>query len=108
MAAAELTIHPSHLESLCMAALESLAVQTPILVQGRTEPLKDHCRHGRCGLYFENYKEFTGSLDLLLRDGRLRKSLGCHGLEYVRRNYTWERVLDKYEAMFQALIPNRG
>ena len=108
MAAAAVTIHPSHLESLCMAALESLAVQTPILVQGRTEPLKDHCRHGCCGLYFENYEEFAGSLDLLLRDGRLRKSLGSNGLEYVRQNYTWERVLDKYEAMFQALIQGRG
>ena len=103
MAAAEVTIHPSHLESLCMAALESLAVKTPILVQGRTEPLKDHCLKGRCGLYFKNYEEFAGCLDLLLRDGWLRKSLGSNGLKYVRQHYTWQRVLDKYEAMFQAL-----
>jgi glycosyltransferase involved in cell wall biosynthesis len=103
MAAAEATVHPSHLESLCMAALESLAVKTPILVQGRTEPLKDHCLKGRCGLYYTNYEEFAGCLDLLLRDGRLRKSLGSNGLEYVRERYTWPRVLDKYETMFGAL-----
>jgi glycosyltransferase involved in cell wall biosynthesis len=103
MAAAEVTIHPSHLESLCMAALESLAVRTPILVQGRTEPLKDHCVKGRCGLYFINYEEFTGCLDLLLRDSRLRRALGSNGLDYVRQNYTWGRVMDKYEALFEAL-----
>jgi glycosyltransferase involved in cell wall biosynthesis len=108
MAAAEVTIHPSHLESLCMAALESLAVRTPILVQGRTEPLKDHCLKGRCGLYFMNYEEFAGCLDLLLRDGRLRRALGSNGLDYIRQYYTWERVMDKYEALFEALVrPSR-
>jgi len=70
--------------------------------------LKDHCRQGRCGLYYENYEEFRGCLELLLRDGRLRKSLGANGQEYVRQNYTWERVLDKYEVMFQALAPTRA
>ena len=103
MAAAEVTIHPSHLESLCMAALESLAVRTPILVQGATEPLRRHCLDGQCGLFYENYAEFSRCLDLLLRDGRLRRALGANGLDYVKKNYLWEKIVEKYARMFAAL-----
>jgi glycosyltransferase involved in cell wall biosynthesis len=103
MAGAEVTVHPSHLESLCMAALESLAVQTPILVQGLTEPLRRHCLDGQCGLYYENYPEFSRGLDLLLRDGRLRRVLGANGLEYVKNNYLWDKIIEKYARMFAAL-----
>ena len=103
MAAAEVTAHPSHLESLCMAALESLAVRTPLLVQGRTEPLRDHCLEGNCGLFYTDYEEFRACLDLLLRDGRLRMAMAANGLEYIRRNYAWGIVLDKYEALFRTI-----
>jgi glycosyltransferase involved in cell wall biosynthesis len=53
MSAALATVHPSYFESLCMAALESLALQTPIVVQERTEPLKQHCIQGRCWRFFQ-------------------------------------------------------
>jgi len=89
MALAEATIHPSHLESLCMAALESLAVKTPILVQGTTEPLRQHCLQGNAGLWYTNPAEFFMAVEWLLRDRRLREALGRSGLAYVQKNYTW-------------------
>jgi len=107
MAAAEVTVHPSHFESLCMAALESLAVRTPILVQGNTEPLKQHCLDGQCGLYFTNHEEFAHSLGLLLRDGRLRRALGANGLDYVQKNYTWRKIIDNYVKMFAVMTRSR-
>jgi glycosyltransferase involved in cell wall biosynthesis len=103
MAAAEVTVHPSHFESLCMAALESMAVRTPILVQGRTDPLKQHCLDGQSGLFFTDYGEFAHSLDLLLRDGRLGRALGANGLDYVLKNYTWTKIIEKYGNMFEAM-----
>jgi glycosyltransferase involved in cell wall biosynthesis len=97
------TIHPSYLESLCMAALESMAVQTPIFVQEKTDPLKQHCIAGKGGLYYADYFEFAAGLDLLLNDKRLRQVLGKNGITYVRENYSWQKVVGKYKKMIDNL-----
>ena len=108
MAAAAVTVHPSRLESLCMAAQESLAVRTPILVQEAADPLKEHCLRGQCGLYYANGREFAAALGFLLRDDRLRKVLGESGFAYVKKNYAWPEVMAKYDRLFEFLSQSRG
>ncbi len=106
MSVALATVHPSHFESLCMAALESLALQTPIIVQERTEPLKQHCIQGRCGLYYAGYRDFAAVVGLFLKDARLRKIMGKNGQGYVRENYSWPVIIQKYRKLFEFLTEN--
>lgn len=103
MAAALATIHPSHFESLCMAAIESLAVKTPILVQAAAEPLREHCLRGRCGLFYANAAEFAAALELLAGDEKLRRLLGANGYGYVVTNYDWPRIIAKYDRLLEFL-----
>jgi len=99
------TIHSSYLESLCMAAQESLVVRTPILVQGKTEPLKQHCLKGNCGLWYSGRKEFALALSLFRKDSRLRKIMGENGYQYIQQNYSWRKIIDKYRKLFGFLKP---
>jgi len=88
-----------------MAAQESLVVRTPILVQGKTEPLKQHCLKGNCGLWYSGSKEFALALSLFQRDNRLRKIMGENGYQYIQQNYSWEKIIDKYRKLFGFLKP---
>lgn len=99
MAGALATVHPSHYESLCMAVLESMSVRTPVLVQESSPPLKQHCLASGGGLYFTGGSEFAAGLGLLLEDARLRAVLGENGLAYVKKQYTWDCVMQKYDIL---------
>lgn len=103
MQAALATVHPSYFESLCMAALESMAVKTPIIVQEKTEPLRQHCIKGKCGLFYSNYQEFEAVLDLFSNNAKLTAAMGMNGLEYVKDNYSWPKITGKYMKLFDFL-----
>jgi glycosyltransferase involved in cell wall biosynthesis len=101
--AATVVVCPSPYESLSLLALEALSVGTPILVNGRSTVLVEHCVKSNGGLYYADRDEFVECLKLLLGDERLRQAMGRNGRDYVRRNFRWEVVLSKYERLFAKL-----
>jgi glycosyltransferase involved in cell wall biosynthesis len=101
--AATAVVCPSPYESLSLLALESLAVGTPILANARSAVLVEHCLRSNGGLYYADGDEFAECLTLLANDERLRAALGRNGRDYVKRNYRWDVVLDKYERVFAKL-----
>ncbi|MGE3509180.1 MAG: glycosyltransferase family 4 protein [Vicinamibacterales bacterium] len=98
--AATIVVCPSPYESLSLLALEAMAVGTPVLVNARSAVLVDHCVRSNAGLWYADRDEFVECLRLLVRDARLRETLGRNGRDYVERNYRWDVVLAKYERIF--------
>ena len=88
---------PSPYESLSLLALEAFAVGTPILANARSEVLVDHCLRSNAGLFYADRDEFVEALKLLLSDHELRETMGRNGREYIRKNYRWDVVLNKFE-----------
>jgi glycosyltransferase involved in cell wall biosynthesis/ubiquinone/menaquinone biosynthesis C-methylase UbiE len=93
---AKLLIMPSIAESLSLVTLESLGIGTPVLVNGNCNVLKGHCLRSNAGLYYTNYDEFKGGLELLFSNGKLREKMGENGRQYVEGDYSWQKVEEKY------------
>ncbi|MBM42305.1 MAG: hypothetical protein CL483_10325 [Acidobacteria bacterium] len=97
--AATVVVVPSPFESLSLLALEAFSVGTPVLANARSEVVMDHCQRSNGGLYYGSREEFHECLRMLVADDRLRAVMGRHGRQYVRANYRWDVIMDKYDRL---------
>lgn len=103
---AALVINPSEYESLSIMLLEAWQAGVPVLVNGRSDVLVDHCLTSNGGLYYTNYDEFALGLDLLRENPALRDALGANGKNYVAARYSWD-VIEKTYVDFLTQIVQR-
>jgi glycosyltransferase involved in cell wall biosynthesis len=94
-------VMPSRYESLSIVMLEAWKLGVPVLANARCRVLLGQCRRSGGGLTYDGHEEFAEALSLLLERPALGESLGRQGREYVEREYAWERVLGKLEAVFE-------
>jgi glycosyltransferase involved in cell wall biosynthesis len=95
-AAALALCQPSLLESFSIVMMEAWLGGAPALVHGGCAVTREHCLASNGGLYFGEYFEFVEAVELLLRDGPLRRRLADNGRAYVLANFTWDRVTANY------------
>ena len=100
---ATVLLAPSALESFGIVVLEAMAAGTPALVNAASDAAIEHCRNGDGGLYYGGYPEFKEALGLLLDDPELRATLATKGASYVRENYSWPRIIERYENFLAAI-----
>ena len=93
--AATIVVVPSPFESLSLLALEAMAVGTPVLCNGRSEVLVEHCLKSNAGLVLHRSRRVRRRRDAAAerrtpaaRDGTEREGireaelpLGCHPVE---------------------------
>jgi len=103
MAAAELLIMPSYLESLSMVALEAWAMGKPVLANAKCDVLQGQCLRSNAGLFYENYQEFAETLRAIDTTPSLQAALGRNGRVFFERNYAWPVIERKYVDMLQHL-----
>lgn len=100
---ATVMVNPSPLESLSLLLLEGLTNGVPMLVNGKSEVMKDHCRLSGAALWYDNGKEFRRKLHRLLTDERLQEEMRGKGPAYVREHYDWEQIIGKLRRLIESI-----
>ena len=103
MAGAKVLVLPSKFESLSMVVLEAMAVGTPVMVNGACEVLKGHCEKSNGALYYKNYFQFEGELNVLTANKNATMELTQNARMYVEKKYRWERIMEKLESLIERI-----
>ena len=103
MAASELLIMPSYLESLSMVALEAWAMGKPVLANAKCDVLQGQCLRSNAGLFYENYFEFSETMRAIDTTPSLQAALGRNGRAFFEKHYAWPVIEKKYVDMLQQL-----
>ena len=103
MAASELLIMPSYLESLSMVALEAWAMGKPVLANAKCDVLQGQCIRSNAGLYYANFAEFAETMRAIDTTPSLQSALGRNGRVFFEKHYAWPVLEKKYVDMLQQL-----
>jgi glycosyltransferase involved in cell wall biosynthesis len=89
-------IVPSKYESLSLVLLESFINNVPVIANGNCQVLLNHIENSEGGWVYFNPKEFNSAILSSLNEIE-NKEKGNKGYEYVKRNYTWDKVMKKFD-----------
>jgi len=101
---ARLTVLPSEYEAFGLVLLESLAQGTPV-VASRVGGIPEFVPDGKAGLLVppNDAGELARSIGQLWTDETLARTMGAYGREHVVPQYTWDRLVDRLETLYQEL-----
>ena len=87
-------------EPLGLTALEAMSCEVPVVVS-RVGGLQETVKDGENGLLFEpgNHLELAQKIETLLDDDELARRMGREGRKHVIANYSWDDIIDRYEAI---------
>jgi glycosyltransferase involved in cell wall biosynthesis len=96
---------PSRYETFPMTLLEAYACGKPI-VASRVSGLKDLVKDGETGLLFEpgNVEQLAKSIFNLLNGNDAAKEMGLKGKNFVRENFTIEKVVERLEKVYEEVV----
>lgn len=102
---ADLFVLPSESESFGLVALEAMACQVPV-VATRVGGIPEVVLEGETGFLFE-IGDVQGMAEAALRvlnDEHERQRLGERGRELAVANFTTEKIIPQYEALYESVI----
>lgn len=97
-AAAMFLLQPSVNESFSITLMDSWLQEAPVIVNSGCAVTKFHCDKSAGGLYFGDYFEFEECVNYFLDNPPARRKMGRNGKEFVLRNYSWGKVLERFFA----------
>ena len=99
-----LVINPSPMESFSIVVMEAWMNEKAVLVNSKSETLKNHCLRSNAGLYFNDSESFEKCLNFILSNTPLLQKMGTNGKRYVEINYSPDIILEKFNHLFSAHI----
>ena len=106
----DIFLFPSLLECSPVVIFEAMASSLPILASpvGNIPEIIENSKSGRIilpkkiknKLVFSDAKFAAVLLDQLLGDATLRKKMGASGHDYWKNNFTWKKIVLKYESLY--------
>ena len=99
LAAADALINPSPHESFSIVVVEAMLVGTPVLVNGRCPPLREHCENSDGGLWYIGIADFGAALRRIVCEPGLRTAMGEAGRRYAEHTFSWPAVRRRYESL---------
>jgi len=101
---ASITLYPMKTGSgIKNKILEAMAMEKPVVTtQMGGEALTDEVK--KCLLIGETAEEIANHVISLLRDREKRIELGKKGREIVMKEYSWDKVAEKYEKLYTELL----
>ncbi len=103
LAAAEILILPSKWESLSIIILESWLVNTPVMVNAECSVTVEQTKRSQGGMYYRTFEEFSQMVQAITQDKKLQDGLGANGRQFVLDNYVWDKIVQKYEKLFEMI-----
>lgn len=101
LAASEMLVMPSALESLSISLLEAWSVGRPVLVNSASDVLVGQSRRANAGLWYGDAAELSAAVDLLR--GPAGVALGANGRAFVGQSYAWPKIVEKYERLYESV-----
>jgi glycogen(starch) synthase len=97
--------HPSRVESFGLVYLEAWLAGKPV-IGGRSGPTASVIAHGRDGLLVRHgdADELADAIGQLIGDEEQARRFGEAGRSKVLAHFTWERIIDKVEQTYRAVI----
>lgn len=99
--AAMMLCQPSANESFSIVIMESWLCGRPVLVNSECAVTKHFVKEANGGLYFGDYFEFEGVLNYVKQHSEELKQMGNYGRKFVKSNFSWEIITDKYAGYFR-------
>ena len=105
----DIAVFPSLYEAQSMAMLEAMALGKPV-VAFDLPFARDIIKHGLTGLLAKplDSRDLAKNISKLLRDGRLRTSLGRNAQSYIIRKHDWSKIAEKQIEIYSNVLKRSG
>jgi glycosyltransferase involved in cell wall biosynthesis len=94
---------PSTNESFSIVLMEAWMLGTPVVVHGGCPVTKHHVMESAGGLYISSASDLGGVTSYLSHDSNIRSVFAARGLDYVKREFSWDAVLGRFDRVLEGM-----